>query len=213
MIIARDGLKIILPAFLLAFVLLLSSFYFELPFLMLAFWVVFVFFLFSTWFFRDPVRDTPMGENLIISPADGTVVEICPVEDEFVGKAQRISIFMSILSVHVNRIPISGIIESIQYSKGRFLPAMKPETTFENEQNTICLKSDRIRVKFSQIAGLIARRIICRIEKSDSVETGQRFGLIMFGSRVDLIIPESVVLNIKLKEKVTAGKTVIGEIT
>lgn len=209
--IAREGLKIILPAFVLAFILLIAGIYFEKNILIICFWLAFAFFLFSLGFFRDPERATPTGKNLIISPADGKVVAICPENDEFVGKATRVSIFMSLLNVHVNRIPLSGTVRSVDYSKGRFLPAMKPETSFENERNTIGLESGKIKLKFTQVAGLMARRIVSYLQLNDQVKTGQRFGLIMFGSRVDLLVPETVNLKVRIGDKVTAGYSVIGE--
>ena len=209
--VAREGLKIILPAFVLAFILLIAGICFEKNILIICFWLAFAFFLFSLGFFRDPERATPTGENLIISPADGKVVAICPENDEFVGKATRVSIFMSIFNVHVNRIPLSGTVRSIDYSKGRFLPAMKPETSFENERNTIGLESEKMKLKFTQIAGIMARRIVSYLKVNDQVKTGQRFGLIMFGSRVDLLVPETVNLKVKIGDKVIAGHSVIGE--
>jgi len=209
--IAREGLKIILPAFVLAFILLITGIYFEKNILIICFWPAFAFFLFSLGFFRDPERVTPTGENLIISPADGKVVAICPENDEFVGKATRVSIFMSIFNVHVNRIPFSGTVHSVDYSKGRFLAAMKPESSFENERNTIELENGKIKLKFTQVAGLIARRIIAYLKVNDEVQTGQRFGLIMFGSRVDLLVPETVNLKVRIGAKVSAGCSVIGE--
>jgi len=210
--IARDGLRIVLPAFILAFVFLMGGFYFEQNMLTVLFWVVFVFFLFSLWFFRDPERKSPEGKNLIICPADGRVVEIADTDDEYVGKAKRVSIFMSIFNVHVNRIPFSGIIDTIEHRDGSFLAAMNPEASFENEHNIITLENGPVRIKFSQIAGLIARRIICRLQPRQEVMAGARFGLIMFGSRVDLILPESVTIQAKVGDKVRAGQTVMGEI-
>ncbi|MBU0712774.1 phosphatidylserine decarboxylase family protein [bacterium] len=210
--IARDGLRIVLPAFILAFVFLMGGFYFEQNMLTALFWVVFVFFLFSLWFFRDPERETPTGEKLIICPADGQVVEIAELDDDFVGNARRVSIFMSVFSVHVNRIPFSGTIGTIEHRDGRFLSAMKPEASFDNEHNIITLANGNFRIKFSQIAGLIARRIICRLQPSQVVTAGERFGLIMFGSRVDLILPAVVVLRVSIGDKVRAAQTIIGEI-
>ena len=210
--IARDGLRIVLPAFFLAFVFLMGGFYFEQNMLMVLFWVVFIFFLFSLWFFRDPERTPPEGNNLIICPADGKVVEIAELDDEYVGKAKRVSIFMSIFNVHVNRIPFSGVIGTIEHRDGRFRAAMQPEASFENEHNIITLENGPVKIKFSQIAGLIARRIICRLYPRQEVTVGERFGLIMFGSRVDLILPESVTIQVKVGDKVNAGQTLLGEI-
>jgi len=210
--IARDGLRIVFPSFILAFVLLMGGFVFDLRLLTLLFWVVFIFFLFSLWFFRDPERETPEGETLIICPADGQVVAIAELEDDFVGKAHRVSIFMSVFNVHVNRIPFSGTIGTIVHRDGRFLSAMKPEASFDNELNIITLDNGNIRMKFSQIAGLIARRIVCRLQPGQVVTAGTRFGLIMFGSRVDLILPATVALRVTIGDKVRAAQTLIGEI-
>lgn len=210
--IARDGLRIVLSAFILSFIFLMGGFVFGQNLLTILFWVAFVFFLFSLWFFRDPVRDVPEGDTLIVSPADGKIVEITETDDDFVGKARRVSIFMSIFNVHVNRIPMAGKIIGVSHVEGRFLSAMKPEATFENEHNIITLENKRIRIKFNQVAGLIARRIICRLEAGQGVKTGERFGLIKFGSRVDLLLPDTVSLLVTVGDKVTAGETLIGDI-
>ncbi|MCD6440716.1 MAG: phosphatidylserine decarboxylase family protein [Candidatus Marinimicrobia bacterium] len=210
--IAREGLKIIFTAFVLSFILLMSALYFDLSFLMVLFWIVFGFFLFSMWFFRDPERKTPAGENLIVSPADGKIVAIRPEKDDDIGNAVRVSIFMSIFSVHVNRIPLGGIVKNMEYSKGRFLSAMKPEASFENEHNTVLLKNEKINLKFSQIAGLIARRIVSYLHIDGEVKTGERCGLIKFGSRVDVVVPETVKINVQIGDKVTAGVSIIGVI-
>jgi phosphatidylserine decarboxylase len=210
--IAREGLKIIFTAFVLSFVLLMFALYFNLTLLMVLFWLIFGFFLFSMWFFRDPERKKPVGENLIVSPADGKIVAIRPEKDSDIGDAMRVSIFMSIFSVHVNRIPLDGVVKNMEYSKGRFLSAMKPETSFENERNTVLLKNEKINLKFSQIAGLIARRIVSYLHVDDEVKTGERCGLIKFGSRVDVVVPETVKINVQIGDKVTAGVSIIGVI-
>lgn len=210
--IAREGLKIIFTAFVLSFILLMSALYFNLSLLMVLFWIVFGFFLFSMWFFRNPERKTPVGENLIVSPADGKIVAIRPEKDDDIGNAVRVSIFMSIFNVHVNRIPLGGVVKNMEYSKGRFLSAMRPETSFENERNTVLLKNEKINLKFSQIAGLIARRIVSYLHIGDKVKTGERCGLIRFGSRVDVVVPDTVKINVKIGDKVTAGKSIIGVI-
>jgi len=210
--IAREGLKIIFTAFVLSFILLMSALYLELNFLMVLFWIVFGFFLFSMWFFRDPERKTPSGENLIVSPADGKIVAIRSEKDDDIGNAVRVSIFMSIFNVHVNRIPLGGVVKNMEYSKGRFLSAMKPETSFENEHNIILLKNEKINLKFSQIAGLIARRIVSYLHIGEKVKTGERCGLIRFGSRVDVVVPDTVKIDVKIGDKVTAGESIIGVI-
>ncbi len=210
--IAREGLKIIFTAFVLSFILLMSALYFNLSALMVLFWIVFGFFLFSMWFFRDPERKTPAGTNLIVSPADGKIVAIRPEKDDDIGNTMRVSIFMSIFSVHVNRIPLGGVVKNMEYARGRFLSAMKPETSFENEHNIIFIKNEKIKLKFSQIAGLIARRIVSYLHVDDEVKTGERCGLIRFGSRVDVVFPDTVNINVKIGDKVTAGESIIGVI-
>jgi len=209
----RDGLKIILTAFILAFALLMGGFVFDMNLLTLLFWLVFLFFLFSLWFFRNPDRNTPEGERLIVSPADGKVVEIVDTEDDYVGTARKVSIFMSVFNVHVNRIPMGGTVRSIDHQAGRFRAAMQPEASFENERTTITLENAQMRLKFAQVAGLIARRIVCRLEPGQVVMTGAPFGMIKFGSRVDLWMPRSVELRVAVGDRVTAGETVVGEVT
>lgn len=168
--------------------------------------------LFTIYFFRDPERDIPSEENVIVSPADGKVIVIDEGQDNdiFAGDVIKVSIFMSIFSVHVNRIPVSGKVTRFNYSKGKFLPAFKDEAAYENEQTSILIEGEKVKVLFKQIAGIIARRIVCNIREGDSVNKGKRFGLIKFGSRVDMVLPASVKLNIQLNDNVSAGRTIIG---
>ncbi len=168
--------------------------------------------LFSIYFFRDPERKIPNENNIIVSPADGTVILIGPThEDEFFKSGvQQISIFMSVFDVHVNRIPIDGRIAYFRYQTGKFLQAYKDDASYENEQTIILIENENIKVLFKQIAGILARRIVCHLRNGMNVNQGERFGMIKFGSRVDMILPKEVKLNIKLKQKVTAGKTIIG---
>ncbi len=164
-------------------------------------------------FFRDPERIPPGGEGLILSPADGRVMGIQEVQTgEFLhGTATRVSIFMSPLDVHINRAPIGGQVEEVRYQKGRLLAAYKDEASEKNERNDLRIVDRRgRRVGVAQIAGVLARRIVCHVKNGDFLERGQRFGLIMFGSRVDLFIPGGSHLEVLHGQRVKGGKTVIG---
>lgn len=171
-------------------------------------------FLFN--FFRDPERNTPRGEGLIIAPADGTVTHIVTVfEDSYLNcEAAKISIFMSVLNVHVNRMPAKGCVEFVRHTNGRFLDARDDECFSSNENNIIglSLTGSDARIAVKQIAGKIARRIVCACKVGDSFEQGQRFGMIKFGSRVEVFVPKSVTFEVLVKvgDTVTAGKTVLG---
>lgn len=161
-------------------------------------------------FFRDPERIPPLGNDLILSPADGKVVEIRPVEDAEGDSGARVSIFMSPLDVHVNRAPVSGTVEKIEYRKGCFMPAYKEDCSENNERNALTLVgSDGLPVKLVQIAGIMARRIICRVRPGDTLEAGERFGIIMFGSRVDVYIPTGAEIVVGEGVHVTGGESVL----
>lgn len=166
-------------------------------------------------FFRDPERVPPRGEGLILSPADGRVLGIKRVEKEllFEGTETRVSIFMSPLDVHVNRAPVQGMVEEIRYQKGSFFAAYREEASENNEKNALRIVDGKGR-KFAvvQIAGALARRIVCYVKKGDSLELGQRFGLIMFGSRVDLFLPQGSRVDVAQGQRVRAGETVIGRL-
>lgn len=178
-------------------------------------WLGRIFYLlcaFTLYFFRDPEREIPQGESLIVSPADGKVVGIDSVEHvPFIdGPAKRISIFLSVFDVHINRAPIRGKIEYRHYAPGEFLPAFEPKASVKNEQNTIGIEDpDGYRVVVKQIAGLIARRILCWKNPGDKVERGDRFGLIRFGSRTDVFLPLDARVEVKLGQRLQGGATVI----
>lgn len=172
-----------------------------------------VFGLFSAWFFRDPERRPPQGEAAVLSPADGRVIRVEEVdEDRFFGaRMVKVSIFMSLFSVHVNRIPMTSVVESIEYFPGRFLGAHRDKASSENEHNALVLKPQgRSRILFIQIAGLVARRIACWIKPGDHVRRGQRFGLIRFGSRLDVYLPLEAEIEVRLRQKVRAGQSILG---
>jgi phosphatidylserine decarboxylase len=170
--------------------------------------------IFVASFFRDPERTCPSGET-ILAPADGRILLIEEEESpQFPkGEAIKISIFMSVFNCHINRFPVSGTIENIRHRPGKFYAADKARASAENEQNTLFLRTERGQeIRIVQVAGLIARRIVCWVRTGDTVKRGDRFGLIQFGSRVDLFLPVSARLSIKRGDRVKAGLTVIGEI-
>ena len=208
MSIAKEGYPFILIAALLA----LLAFALDRQWVGLVF--VFLAFAFSG-FFRDPERVPPGGEGLILSPADGRVLGIKRVEKErlFEGTETRVSIFMSPLNVHVNRAPVQGMVEEVRYQKGSFFAAYREEASENNEKNALRIVDGKGR-KFAvvQIAGVLARRIVCYAKKGDSLELGQRFGLIMFGSRVDLFLPPGSRVDVVQGQRVRAGETVIGRL-
>ncbi|MEW5841880.1 MAG: phosphatidylserine decarboxylase family protein [Bacteroidota bacterium] len=176
--------------------------------------VAVVFLLFSMNFFRDPERTPPNKDNVIVSPADGEIVAIKEIEeDQFLkGKAQQVSIFMSPLNVHVNRIPISGKVDFLKYVKGDYLVAFHEKADKRNERTEIGITSKFGKMFFTQIAGFIARRIVCDLKVGDDVTMGNRFGMIKFGSRSDVIVPLNWKPKFKMGDKVKAGETILFEI-
>lgn len=168
---------------------------------------------FVLYFFRDPDRVVPEDEDAIVAPADGRIILIEKIfDDRFVKEhVYKISIFMNIFNVHVNRMPFAGQVDSIRYSPGKFYAANTEQGVMENEHCAVIFEaSGQKKMAVVQIAGLLARRIVCWACKGDSIARGQRFGLIRFGSRVDLYIPQQVQLEVETGQKVTAGETVLG---
>lgn len=171
---------------------------------------------FTAWFFRNPFRVAPDVEQAIVAPGDGRVVSIVEeYEPRYLKQnAIRISIFLNIFDVHVNRIPCSGVIEDIVYQPGRFVAANRPEATLHNEQNALMIRSlAGAKVLCVQVAGLLARRIVSWVSPGDSVTCGERYGLIRFGSRMDLYVPVGTILNVAEGNRVKGGKTVLGVIS
>lgn len=164
--------------------------------------------LFFLWFFRDPNRVIPQGADLIVSPADGVVTESDWVETKS-GSRLRLSIFLNVFNVHVNRAPITGTVTVCEYRKGQFLNAMNKDSAILNEQTLIVIDAGDYEVSFKQIAGLLARRIVCNLNVGDKVERGARMGLIKFGSRVDVLMPADVDLRVSKGDKVVGGSTVL----
>ena len=201
---AKEGFVFVVPLLVITVLMFLISFY----------WATAIFglgFLFVTWFFRDPERRIPNEPNVIVSPADGKITEIVTENEPINGKlCKRVTIFLSVFNVHVNRVPIEGTIEDIRYNPGKFLAAFNPKASMDNEQNLILINNGRTHIFVKQIAGLIARRIVCWPKKGDHYESGQRYGLIRFGSRVDILLPENTKLSIACGDKVSGGKSIIG---
>jgi len=164
-------------------------------------------------FFRDPDRITPKGDNLVIAPADGKVIIIKQIEDKEFFKSQvwQISIFMSPLNVHVNRNPISGIVKHTRYVKGQYFAAFEDKASEKNEQMIIGVEGRYGKVMFKQIAGFIARRIVCPLKNDDTVNVGERFGMIKFGSRVDVFVPLAANIKVKTGDVTKAGETILGD--
>lgn len=165
---------------------------------------------FALQFFRDPDRKPPAERNVVVSPADGKVVLVKEVEHLlFEGKAKMVSIFMSPLNVHVNRAPISGKVTRLNYVEGQYVAAFADDAGERNERTEIMLENERVKVFFKQIAGFVARRVVCELKEGDRVNIGERFGMIKFGSRVDAFLPSTVELKVKVGDKVVAGETII----
>jgi phosphatidylserine decarboxylase len=163
---------------------------------------------FFLWFFRDPERVIPADAGAIVSPGDGKVTDVAPV-GAGVGRQMRISIFLSVFDVHVNRSPIAGVVRDVRYQRGKFLDARSPACADENEQSIVTVEGDGYKVVFKQIAGLLARRIVFTPKVGDRLERGQRVGLIKFGSRVDVLFDSVARMNVKVGDRVKGGASVL----
>jgi phosphatidylserine decarboxylase len=199
----RDGLYYGVSLLVVAVIVYFGTHWISLtaiPFLLAVFFLI---------FFRDPEREIPAGPGLIVSPGDGKVEEAEWIETT-AGARFRVSIFLSVFDVHVNRVPISGKVTLMEYREGQFLNAMSPESAILNEQTLIVIEDGQNSVSFKQIAGLLARRIICDVKTGDVVQRGQRMGMIKFGSRVDVLMPADVELRVKPGDRVQGGKSILG---
>ena len=198
--IAREGIPFILPPLVLVVV-----------FGLFEYWPLAVFFLlfsgFMVYFFRDPRRAPPTEPGIIVSSADGTVTRIDETES---GKL--VSVFLSPLDVHINRSPIAGQVTKIEYVRGKKLPATKNEASFVNERNSLTIQNDQMSVVCTQIAGILARRIVCRVNEGDNLTIGERFGLIKFSSRTDVLMPANVEVTVNIGDKVKGGVTIIARL-
>lgn len=205
MIIAREGiLYVLVPA---ALMIILS---------VLGFWPVGIVFgviaAFMAFFFRDPERLSPKEPNVVVAPADGRVTRVKQIDNGSDLSATLVSIFLSPLDVHINRAPIAGEITNVSYTKGKFLVAMDERASLVNEQNALTIEGEKITVVCKQIAGILARRIICWKRAGDRVALGERFGLIKFSSRTDVLMPASVEVLVTEGSRVQGGTSIIGRI-
>jgi phosphatidylserine decarboxylase len=166
---------------------------------------------FFLWFFRDPERTIPAGAGLVISPADGKITDVSSTQLNGVP-CTRISIFLNVFDVHVNRSPISGVIKSAVYKKGQFMNAMDEASADDNEQNIVTVEGEGMTVVFKQIAGLLARRIVFNHKPGETVARGQRVGLIKFGSRTDVIFPQPAEISVKLGDRVKGGSSILAKV-
>jgi phosphatidylserine decarboxylase len=201
--IAKDGWPFVLgPAVAAAALFLVGRRRLALPFAAAS--------LASLGFFRDPEREVPVLTRGVLSPADGRVTDIADALDPFVGPSIRVSIFLSPLDVHVNRSPISGLVVGTTYSSGRFVAAYKADAAEMNERCAIHLQGEHARVTVTQIAGAVARRIVCRVGAGDKLQAGERFGMIRFGSRTDCYMPRGTDVRVRVGDHVRGGVTVLG---
>jgi len=170
---------------------------------------------FVSWFFRNPARVIPQGANLVVAPGDGKVIAI---EEEFEprflkDRSIRLTIFLNVFDVHINRVPCEGVVQDVQYQPGLFLVASRPDATIKNEQNALMLMTPNgVKILCVQVAGLIARRIVCWVSAGERVPRGERFGLIRFGSRMDTFLPLGTVLKVAVGDRVKGGETILGEL-
>jgi phosphatidylserine decarboxylase len=167
--------------------------------------------MFFLWFFRDPSRKVPDGPGLIVSPGDGKVEQVEWIEFPDGGRL-RMTIFLNVFDVHVNRVPVGGVVTLAEHHEGQFMNAMKPESAVHNEQTLITIDAGGYTVSFKQIAGLLARRIVCNLKVGDRVERGQRMGLIKFGSRVDVLMPAETNPKVKVGDRVKGGSSILGQL-
>jgi phosphatidylserine decarboxylase len=201
----KDGLPFVLTPLALALLALaLGYWYVGAPLLAVA--------LFMAYFFRDPRRVAPPEEDLVVAPADGRVTRVARVDPADEDSPTVVSIFLSVFDVHINRAPIAGEIEEVAYTRGRFVIATREDASLVNEQNSLTIRGARMSVVCKQIAGVLARRIVCWKNVGDSVSLGERFGLIKFSSRTDLILPAEVEVAAKVGDRVRGGISVIGRL-
>ena len=203
---AEGRVHIVLSITIAVIIQLFAGFAVALPFWLLA--------VFVLQFFRDPPRTVPPGENQVISPAHGKVVFTGLVDDPYLDrKAFKISIFMNVFSVHSNFTPVAGVIQKIWYHSGKFFNAALDKASSENERNAIWVKTDNNQdVVFIQIAGLVARRILCHVKADEHVERGQRYGFIRFGSKVDVYLPDTANATVSIGDKVMSGNDIIAQL-
>ena len=208
MIVSKEGKIFVYPLFIATAISAFTYLYYGISIYFLLGSGVIFFFCLN--FFRDPKRLVPKGDKQIVSPADGKIIRIERIDDDEFGDSQLISIFLSIFNVHANRMPIDGSFLGVKYEKGKFLMAFDHKACDENERNSITIMTGIGPIRLVQIAGLLARRIICYAKVGESMKIGSRLGFMRFGSRIDLIIPSTVKLNVELGQKVMGNSTIIG---
>ena len=202
---AREGIPFVLIGLFIAIAFIFAGIW----------WLAVVFIAlaaFTAYFFRDPDREITSEENLVVSAADGRVTRIEKLNPENDDSPNVVSVFLSIFDVHINRSPIAGEIAEVVYSKGKFVIATREDASQINEQNALTIKNERMTIVCKQIAGVLARRIVCWKRAGDRVRLGERFGLIRFGSRTDLILPPEVEIAVKVGDRVRGGVTIIGRL-
>lgn len=209
---SKEGFGIIITIILFSIILTIGAYVTEKIMVILFTIISWLILGFSFYFFRDPDRAIPQGDNLVLSPADGKIIAIEQEFEPFFFKENvtKVSIFLSIFDVHINRIPIDGKVTYFDYIKGKFHRAYKQQASFDNEQTLIGIENDRCKLLFKQVAGIIARRIVCHIREGNIVKKGQRLGMIKFGSRIDMFMLNNIRLQVKLNEHVKGGETIIG---
>ena len=208
---APEGNIIIYPLFLILIISFGFDYIFSTEYLVFLNIFLIVIIIFCLNFFRDPIRNIPQEENCIVSPADGKIIKIKEFEDpDTKEKLQLVSIFLSVFNVHANRMPINGKIKSVKYIKGDFLAAFDHKASDQNERTEILIEANSGYMVVKQIAGLVARRILCYAKENEKMYAGERLGFIRFGSRTDVILSNKVTLNVKLDQKVYGGETIIG---
>ena len=210
--IAPEGKIILLPASVLLLIVGVLSLKTGNIWLKSIFTIDFIFVLFSLYFFRDPERIMPEDESKFVSPADGKVVHIIDINDPEVGQSKQISIFLSVFNVHKQVVPMGGKIIHSKYNKGKFLAAWNHKASMDNEQTEVFFETEfGMKYKVKQIAGLVARRILCYMNEGKSYNRGDRLGFIRFGSRVDIIVPYNFKIDVKVGDYVKNASTIIGE--
>jgi phosphatidylserine decarboxylase len=169
---------------------------------------------FMAFFFRDPDREVPTDVDAVVSPADGRVMVAGPAQEGVAppGDWQQISIFLSPLDVHINRTPFGGEVTRVEYRPGRFLPAYQPDAARDNEQSEVWIRRNGETVVMRQVVGILARRVVCRVEEGDVLQTGQRFGLMKFGSRMDVFLPPHASLRVRVGDVVTGGVSIVARL-
>jgi phosphatidylserine decarboxylase len=203
--VVREGLPFVLIPLVIAVILLAAGVWsLAIVFAALAAFVAF--------FFRDPHREITTDKNLVVSAADGRVTRIEKLNAEDANSPVVVSVFLSVFNVHINRSPVAGEVTDVRYSKGKFVIATRNDASHINEQNALTIKNEQMTVVCKQIAGVLARRIVCWKKPGDRVELGERFGLIRFGSRTDLILPPEVEIAVKIGDRVQGGVTIIGRL-